>query len=100
LEAGMILSNEPGYYENGEYGIRIENLMLIKDVGDGFLGFETLTLAPIDLRLINFKMITYPERKWLKEYHENIFEKLKGGISDDERKWLEGVVSEFSLKSK
>ena len=73
LKEGMILSNEPGFYKEGEYGIRIENLMLVEKFDEKFLQFKTLTLAPIDLRLIDVKMLTYPEKKWLKEYHEKVF---------------------------
>jgi Xaa-Pro aminopeptidase len=80
LLEGMILSNEPGFYLDGEYGIRIENLMLVKKINDKFLGFRTLTLAPIDERLIDFKMLTYPEKKWLKDYHQEISQKFAGKI--------------------
>ncbi|MBU6338408.1 MAG: M24 family metallopeptidase [Rickettsiales bacterium] len=94
LLAGMILSNEPGFYKEGEYGIRIENLMLVKKFNEKFLQFETLTLAPIDHRLIDFKMMTYPEKKWLKEYHQRIFDVLKSGLSKDEKQWL-GKITTF-----
>lgn len=70
LEVGMILSNEPGYYKTGEYGIRIENLVTVVDKGNGFLGFETITCAPIDIRLIEASMLTVAEHRWLAEYHE------------------------------
>ncbi|MBM5782742.1 MAG: aminopeptidase P family protein [Pelagibacterales bacterium] len=80
LLPGMILSNEPGFYKAGEYGIRIENLMLVEKFDDKFLCFKTLTLVPIDPNLIDFKMLTYYEKKWLKNYHEQIrhyfFDKL------------------------
>ncbi len=62
LKEGMILSNEPGFYKEGEYGIRIENLMLVEKFNEDFLCFKTLTLAPIDLSLIDFSMLTYPEK--------------------------------------
>ena len=69
LEAGMILSNEPGYYKNGEYGIRIENLVLVaKAPQEGFLCFENLTLAPLDDRLIDRAMLTQQECDWLAAY--------------------------------
>ena len=68
LKEGMILSNEPGFYQEGEYGIRIENLMLVEKFNDEFLCFKTLTKAPIDEKLIDFKMLTYPEKKWLEKY--------------------------------
>jgi Xaa-Pro aminopeptidase len=72
LLEGMIISNEPGFYKEGEYGIRIENLMLVEKFNDNFLQFKTLTLAPIDGRLVDFKMLTYPEKKWWNDYHERI----------------------------
>ena len=81
LKAGMILSNEPGYYKAGEYGIRIENLVLVVPVEvEGaekkMLGFETLTFAPIDRRLIDVDLLTPEERDWLDAYHAKV---LRGG---------------------
>lgn len=74
LKPGMILSNEPGYYKEGEYGIRIENLMTVVVVPEfpGFYGFETLTLAPLDLKLIDDNLLTDQERAWVEKYHEQI----------------------------
>jgi Xaa-Pro aminopeptidase len=72
LREGMILSNEPGYYKNGEYGIRIENLVMVVRGADGFLEFETLTLAPIDLRLVEENMLTPDEKQWLQDYHAKV----------------------------
>ncbi|MFT6331840.1 MAG: Xaa-Pro aminopeptidase [Lentimonas sp.] len=98
LQAGMILSNEPGYYEVGKYGIRIENLMRVIDLGDGFLGFETLTCAPLDPKLIDFKMMTYPEKKWLSNYHQEIYKKLKDILVEDEKHWLINLIkNNYSL---
>lgn len=81
LVPGMILSNEPGYYKNGEYGIRIENLVLVveKEVpGDTrFFAFETLTLAPIDKRLIDETLLTQSEKDWLVKYHQRVEENMK-----------------------
>jgi Xaa-Pro aminopeptidase len=74
LLPGMILSNEPGFYAEGKYGIRIENLMLVEKFDEKFLCFKTLTLAPIDSKLIDFEMLTRPEKEWLEEYHERILE--------------------------
>ena len=96
LEEGMILSNEPGFYKEGEFGIRIENLMLVEEFNEEFFCFKTLTLAPIEPRLIDFKMLTYPERKWLREYHQEVLQVMKGGLSDDEIEWLEGVCEVFA----
>ena len=78
LEPGMIISNEPGYYKEGEYGIRIENLVLVIDTGktdkDGkkLLGFQTLTLAPIDKNLIEPSLLDDAELKWLNDYHTQV----------------------------
>jgi Xaa-Pro aminopeptidase len=92
LEPGMIISNEPGYYKTGAYGIRIENLVLVveSDVSDGdrpTLGFETLTQAPIDLRLVDCDLLNREERGWLNAYHAGVREKLMQ-ISGDASGWL------------
>src|SRR5690606_37146198 len=81
LQAGMILSNEPGYYKAGEYGIRIENLVLVveKQVEGAekeVLGFETLTFAPIDRRLVDVAMLSEAERAWLNDYHAQVLAKI------------------------
>ena len=68
LEAGMILSNEPGYYKTGEYGIRIENLVVVVEKEHGFLGFETLTCVPLDEKLVDFSMLSEAEKAWLDDY--------------------------------
>jgi Xaa-Pro aminopeptidase len=95
LLEGMILSNEPGFYKEGEYGIRIENLMLVEKFDEKFLQFRTLTLAPLDPNLIDFKMLTRPERKWLCNYHEQILEKFVEKISAENRQWLEEILAVF-----
>ena len=97
LLPGMILSNEPGYYKEGEYGIRIENLILVQKSpkNSNFLDFKTLTLAPIDKNLIDFKMLTYPEKKWLYDYHQEIYDNLANKLNQSERKWLKDVVSAY-----
>ncbi len=82
LLPGMILSNEPGYYKQGEYGIRIENLVLVEEreiVGaEGeYLGFETLTFAPIDATLVDFAMLSPEERAWWDEYHARVAEVIR-----------------------
>jgi Xaa-Pro aminopeptidase len=83
LQPGMILSNEPGYYREGAWGIRIENLVLVRDdlpQPEGaeipLLGFETLTLAPIDLRLVNSNLLNTAEQGWLEHYHQRVAENL------------------------
>lgn len=92
LAEGMITSNEPGLYREGEYGIRIENLILTtkattSDFGD-FLKFETLTLCPIDLNSIDASLLNNEEIKWLNKYHTLVFNKLSSHLSDNLKKWL------------
>jgi Xaa-Pro aminopeptidase len=94
LAEGMILSNEPGYYKAGEYGIRIENLILVKRVEvpgaeKEMLGFETLTFAPIDRRLIVREMLSERELTWLNDYHAEVVRRIGPSLGADERRWLE-----------
>lgn len=97
LEPGMIISNEPGYYKEGAYGIRIENLVLVKspEIPEGgereMLSFETLTLAPIDRRLIAKNLLAPAERQWLDAYHATVAEKLAPDLDDNARDWLEAA---------
>ncbi len=90
----MICSNEPGYYKTGEYGIRIENLVVVsqpKDVPGGerkMMEFETITLAPIDLNLVEPSMLSQGERDWLNAYHARVFEALTRLVDDETRDWL------------
>ncbi len=94
LEPGMILSNEPGYYKDGAYGIRIENLVLVTpaakpDGGDReTMGFETLTLAPIDRRLVVKDMLTPDERQWLDRYHARVRAEIGPLVDPETRTWL------------
>lgn len=89
LMAGMILSNEPGYYKESFYGIRIENLMLVeKSTDKGFLSFQTLTLAPFDHNLINFNILSKSEKIWLKNYHQKIFFLYKDSLNTAEKSYL------------
>ena len=87
LYPGMILSNEPGYYKEGEYGIRIENLILIKKIKK-MLEFETLTYAPIDINLIDIKLLTKKEIEWLNQYHKKVFSKLSKKLDTKIAQWL------------
>ena len=94
LKPGMIVSNEPGYYKIGAYGIRIENLLAIKTIEKAkhgehqMLGFETLTVAPIDLTLVAKKLLTDDEASWLNEYHSWVFNNLGELVNHKERQWL------------
>jgi Xaa-Pro aminopeptidase len=94
LKRGMILSNEPGYYKTGAYGIRIENLELVvaKDIAGAekpMNGFEALTLAPIDRRLIDIRLLADDEIIWLDAYHMRVRATLRGTLDDATRGWLE-----------
>ncbi|MGD0864643.1 MAG: aminopeptidase P family protein [Rhizomicrobium sp.] len=95
LKPGMICSNEPGYYKANEYGIRIENLVVVSDYetvkgGDRkMMSFETITLAPIDLELVEPTLLTAEERDWLNEYHARVREILSPLLDTETRGWLE-----------
>jgi Xaa-Pro aminopeptidase len=94
LLAGMILSNEPGYYKEGAYGIRIENLVLVEkreiDGAEGeYLGFETLTFAPIDRALVEVSLLTPEERVWWNDYHAKVRDVLAPQLEGDVLAWLE-----------
>ena len=98
LKAGMILSNEPGYYKTGAYGIRIENLVLVVERPDiagekPVLGFETLTFAPIARDLIAAEMLTADERAWLDAYHGEVREIVGPQLDGDALAWLEGATA-------
>ena len=97
LEPGMILSNEPGYYKAGAYGIRIENLLVVEPRafkgGDRpMLGFETITFAPIDRALIEPALLEAGERAWLDGYHAQVRERIGPLVPDDVRAWLDGAT--------
>ncbi len=83
FQKGMVVSNEPGYYEKGKFGIRIENLVYVKKVKNKKY-FEDLTMAPIDKELINRAMLSSNERKWLNNYHRKVYENLKSGMNGDD----------------
>lgn len=95
LEEGHILSNEPGYYRTGRYGMRIENLMVVvRDQAlsrrsQTYLRFETLTLCPIDRRLIDVKLLTPEERRWLNQYHATVARTLMPELRGKDAKWLQ-----------
>ena len=98
LQPGMILSNEPGYYKAGEYGIRIENLVLVepRDVPGGeraMMGFETLTFAPIDRHAIAAELLTSDERAWVDGYHAMVLERIGPQLEGDALAWLNGACA-------
>jgi Xaa-Pro aminopeptidase len=92
IEAGMILSNEPGFYRPGHYGIRLENLLLVQPAELSgtrpFLRFETLSLAPFDTRLLNPAMLTPAEHEWLDSYHARVLTDVGPHLPADVRDWL------------
>jgi Xaa-Pro aminopeptidase len=93
LQPGMILSNEPGYYREGAFGIRIENLVVVDEapkIGDGRdqLCFETLTFAPIDLRLVDAAILSPGERRWLNAYHAEVARRIGPRVGEAARDWL------------
>ena len=92
LQVGMLTSNEPGLYRTNEYGIRTENLVLVvphqmTEFGQ-FLRFDTLTLCPIDLELIDIKMLDNFEIRWINDYHEKVFDMISPFLNEDEKAWL------------
>ena len=100
LKPGMILSNEPGYYKESHFGIRIENLILVVRAPSTpksereILTFETLTLAPIDRNLIAVPLLTIDERDWVNTYHRHVFKKLSPKLDKMTRSWLKTATAE------
>jgi Xaa-Pro aminopeptidase len=96
LKPGMIVSNEPGFYKAGEYGIRIENLIVVRELPAAtdrkMMEFETITLAPIDLNLVEVSLLTADERAWLNAYHARVREKLAPLVDGETRAWLEDAT--------
>jgi Xaa-Pro aminopeptidase len=104
LVAGMILSNEPGYYKAGEYGIRIENLVLvvereIEGAEKEMLGFETLTFAPIEKRLIDVGMLEPEELIWLNCYHAHVLAKIGPSLKGKDLEWLQAACAPIDAPS-
>ncbi len=98
LEAGMVVSNEPGLYLKGQYGIRIESLLLVRqwDAPESetrFLEFDPLTLVPLDRRLIDRELLDGGERLWLDGYHRRIFDTLGPDLEEADRAWLEHMCA-------
>ena len=99
LIEGMILSNEPGYYKPGHYGIRMENLVLVtpaEPVAGGDIpmhGFETLTLAPFDKRLLRTELFTRDELHWLDQYHARVMAEIGPMVNGETLRWLEGATA-------
>jgi len=96
LEPGMMISNEPAFYVDGEYGIRTENIIVVEkqvetEYGD-FYGFETLTYCPIDTSAIDISLLNPEEIDYFNDYHSKTYEKLEGRLEEDERLWLRNAT--------
>ncbi|MBE1206925.1 aminopeptidase P family protein [Aminobacter carboxidus] len=102
LLAGMILSNEPGYYKEGHYGIRLENLILVTPAGElsggdiAMHGFETLTLAPFDQRLLRADLLTREELDWLNVYHARVLAEIGPMLDGETLAWLENATAQIA----
>jgi Xaa-Pro aminopeptidase len=92
IESGMLISNEPAIYREGEYGIRIENLILCFEDEETefgqFLRFDTISLCYIDTSLIDRSLLDRNETEWLNNYHAGVYEKLNRFLTDQEKEWL------------
>lgn len=102
LQLGMVTSNEPGVYKDGKYGIRIENLILVCEAGQGMYGdyyrFETLTLCPICLKGVVEELLTKSEIEWLNNYHQTVFESLACKLNEEELAWLRKATQPINYK--
>jgi Xaa-Pro aminopeptidase len=93
LLPGMVISNEPGYYQEDCYGIRCENLVVVVERSDGMLAFETITFAPFDLRLVTLSLMTPEEILWLNNYHKEVRIKLSDELDGEDLSWLEQATA-------
>lgn len=97
---GMITTNEPGIYLENKYGIRIENEMVCVEKGKNefgeFLGFETITLAPIDLDAIDTALLSESEKSWLNQYHKRVYDELSPYLEEEEKEWLKIYTREIN----
>ncbi len=99
LQPGMVVSNEPGYYKTGAYGIRIENLVAVADLPKApaaeraMLGFETLTLAPIDRNLVDRDLLDAGELAWFDAYHARVAAEIGPLVDDATKAWLKAATA-------
>ena len=91
IKEGMVLSNEPGFYKKGQFGIRIENLVYVNKIKNK-LFFENLTLVPIERELINFNLLNENEKNYLFKYHLKIYSTYSEFLNKNERKWLANLI--------
>ena len=95
---GMVFSNEPGYYKNNSYGIRIENMVTAKSLNlnnKNFIKIENLTLVPYEIDMINNKMLDIEEKKWINNYHKYLIKKLSPLLKEKEKVWLVNICKEI-----
>ena len=99
LEAGMITTDEPGIYLEGQYGIRLENELLCVEGNENeygqFMHFECITICPIDLDGVVVEMLSAKEKKWLNDYHKDCYNKLSPFMNDEEKEWLKEYTREI-----
>lgn len=99
LLPGMTVTDEPGLYLAGKFGVRTENVLLVRESGEGefgpFLDFEVLTLCPIDTTPIDFRMLTQEETDWLNRYHQHVYDQLASHLNEEERAWLRAATNEI-----
>ncbi|GMP60541.1 hypothetical protein CsSME_00023360 [Camellia sinensis var. sinensis] len=95
LQKGMVVSNEPGYYEDHAFGIRIENLLYVEEIdtpnrfgGIGYMGFKKLTFVPIQAKLVDLSLLSVTEIDWLNNYHSQVWEKVSPLVDGSARQWL------------
>lgn len=95
LLAGMVLSDEPGYYQEGDFGIRIENMLAVSDLDKSTYTFSVLTLIPLELKAICIDLLSSEEKKWVNDYHRRIRESLFGLLTEEEYNWLKNKTYEI-----
>ena len=99
LKPGMVISDEPAMYRTGEYGIRTENMILVREDSETefgkFLGFDTLTLCFIDTSLIIIRMLSVREHAWLNKYHQMVYDKISPFLNEEEKAWLKEKTTEI-----
>ena len=92
LQPGMLVSDEPGLYREGRFGVRLESILMVKEAehtGDGtFYGFECLTYVPLDDKGIDRSLLTSDERELYERYQKDVYDRLKDSLDENERKWL------------
>ena len=96
VRSGMLVSDVPGYYAEGEFGVRIENLVLVREdqttVDGEFLRFETVTMCPYDWAAIDESLLTEEEKQQIEEYHDRVYAALTPYLNEEETKWLAKMI--------